>query len=67
MHQRVAAIRSELAEIEIEIERLLLSNEAVSMAYKERTGEVLQPGEWYTAKDAARADVILNLYPWSGT
>ena len=67
LRERVAAVETELAEITNEINRLIVFDDAVSLAYQERTGEELQRGEWYSAKDAGRASEILNLYPWNGT
>lgn len=63
MHQRLAPIQSELAEMSSEIERLLVWDDAVTLAYRERTGEELQPGEPYTTKDSVRADEIFTMYP----
>jgi hypothetical protein len=64
LRKRVAALQTELAEIQHEVERLLVFDEAVSMAHRERTGEELQPGDSYTAKDAERAEEIMSLFPW---
>src|ERR1019366_9263218 len=38
---------------------------AIGLAYEERTGQELQPGEAFTETDAARAMEILKLYPES--
>jgi hypothetical protein len=45
------------------IELAMAWDEAVSMAYTERTGFELGPGERYSADDARRAEEIIRLFP----
>ena len=44
----------------------LLWDEAVGMAFKERTGQELGEGDPYTAADALRADEIILMFPKQG-
>jgi hypothetical protein len=41
-------------------------NDAVGMAYEERTGVALGDGEKYSVDDAERADEIMKLFPSAG-
>jgi hypothetical protein len=44
------------------IEKVLAWNEAVGLAFEERTGKPLGDGEPYTPEDAKRADEIILLF-----
>lgn len=62
---RAKHLRQYAAKLGASIERALAWNEAVSLAFLERTGQDLEPGEAFTETDANRALEILKLYPTS--
>jgi hypothetical protein len=62
----IADLRNGAKSMGYEIERLLAWDSAVSLAFQERTGRELGPGEPYTVTDRKRAAEILALYPRSG-
>jgi hypothetical protein len=61
----LADLRSGVNSMGDEIERLLAWDSAVSLAFEERTGRELGPGEAYTVTDRKRADEIMTMYPRS--
>lgn len=60
---RVQSVRKRLASLAQDIEQLIVWDEAISLAYAERTGRELRRGEKYSAEDALRAEEIMRLYP----
>jgi hypothetical protein len=58
--------RRALRSLSSAIELALVWDEAVGMAFEERTGQQLREGEAYTPEDAKRADAIVLLFPRSG-
>lgn len=65
-HRPIAAILSELNFLRRELAERLAFEEAIGLAYFERTGEELAPGGEYSTADIARAEEILLLYPAAG-
>jgi hypothetical protein len=65
-HRPVAAILSELAMLRHELAERAAFEEAIGLAFQERTGEELADGGEYTEADADRAMEILRLYPAAG-
>jgi hypothetical protein len=41
-------------------------SDAVSLAFEERVGREMQPGQMYSIEDAERADKIMQFYPQGG-
>jgi hypothetical protein len=60
---RLKYLRERADRIGASIERALAWDAAVSLAYEERTGKQLQPGEAFPDVDGRRALEILKLYP----
>jgi hypothetical protein len=56
-------IRREMGYLARELAEALAFEEAISLAYKERTGMELQEGGVYLDDDIERAEEILRLYP----
>jgi hypothetical protein len=63
---RIHDLRRRAAALATDLEHVIAWDSAVSMAFEERTGRELRPGEHYTRADAARADEIMLLFPRGG-
>lgn len=62
---RLKHLRRRAEKLGSSIERCIAWDTAIGLAYLERTGLELQPGEAFTETDANRAAEILKLYPES--
>jgi hypothetical protein len=61
--QQLLLLRRHADKLSAELERALVWDEAISLAFRERTGLELMREEEYSAVDAKRAAEIMQLYP----
>jgi hypothetical protein len=62
-HRPISSIRKEMELLARELAERIAFDEAIALAYRERTGEELEAGGAYMRVDRDRALEIIELYP----